>query len=125
MTTSIQTIEQAIESHKAWLDRLNRAIQGEAETPSAKVIGDDSLCQFGRWLRGAEVKRDLPTHLFESIGMHHKLFHIHAQGVVMALENGRTLVTVEREMDSVKRLSGLLISLLKNALRVLPKATSM
>lgn len=77
------------EAHILWKTRLGHHIQGNIREPlEAALVGQDSVCQLGRWISGQEFApfRELPE--FTQLSEAHQQFHQLGRLIIERLKMG-------------------------------------
>ncbi|MEI7606036.1 MAG: CZB domain-containing protein [Rhodospirillaceae bacterium] len=87
----IEQIEDAIQVHCAWADRLKAAIEAGASDLAPDAVGRDESCPFGRWLLGDGIPESAKRlHSYDHALEVHRDFHRHAgEALALALAGER------------------------------------
>ena len=88
--TIIDEIENAIQVHCAWADRLRVAINTGSCDLTPKTAGRDNVCAFGKWLYSAAIPDDaksLPG--YQNAITSHANFHKNAAKVLELALTGK------------------------------------
>jgi hypothetical protein len=83
-------IARAIRSHKQWKAKLSASIENGTVSADTFDVGNDSICDFGRWLYGSTIPSDArcdPNYVI--VQLFHSKFHECAEKVVYLLSEGR------------------------------------
>jgi len=83
-------IAKAIRSHEQWKDKLSASIKNGTVSADAFEVGNDRICDFGRWLYGSTIPPDArydPKYII--VQSLHSKFHKCAEKLVYLLSEGR------------------------------------
>jgi len=83
-------IAKAIRSHERWKEKLSASIENGTVSADAFDVGNDSICDFGRWLYGSTIPNDARyDSKYTIVQSLHVEFHKCAEKVVYLLSEGR------------------------------------
>ncbi|MDD5585740.1 MAG: CZB domain-containing protein [Alphaproteobacteria bacterium] len=90
MSSMVNQIDAAIESHKSWKARLAGAIEcGTCDDKPGDIVMDQS-CVFGQWLYGDDIPvGEKSGTSYEKVKTWHALFHKEAGYVVELIRQGK------------------------------------
>ena len=93
----IEQIEDAIQVHCAWTDRLKAAIEAGASDMAPDAVGRHEFCPFGRWLLGDGIPESAKRlHSYDNALELHRDVHRHAAGVLELARAGERDEAVRR-----------------------------
>lgn len=115
MSSAYIQFDAAILAHINWLMRFKNALQGIDRDPfDLEQIGDDSICEFGRWLYVNPASFPNPE-LFERTKSLHKLFHKNAAVVGALIRSVGEPDGIRKHMDELDQVSSQLVGILEDA----------
>lgn len=83
-------IARAIRSHERWKAKLSASIENGTVSADAFDVGNDSICDFGRWLYGSTIPNDARYDSnYIIVQFLHSKFHKCAEKAVYLLSEGR------------------------------------
>lgn len=96
---NLEQVNHAIAAHAAWKARLRRIINsGKSELPVEQICRDD-LCEFGQWLKGPALARQLTSSQhFQEVVRLHAGFHqtaAHTASLALAGKTGEADATMQ------------------------------
>ena len=110
-----KALDDAIKLHLNWLMRLENTLEvNYGEQLDLAEIRDDTLCEFGQWLK-ENAKAFPDTNLYESITQLHRSFHHEASDVASMLQGHGRLGNIKVAFAKLTEVSDQLISILEKA----------
>lgn len=105
--------DDAIVTHLAWVARFEEALSGIAsETFDSRQIGDDTGCDFGRWLQGNAALFPDPQR-FDYVRSLHMVFHEVAAEIAALMRPPADPVAVQAKLGGLRDLSAHLVVMLR------------
>jgi hypothetical protein len=108
-----KTLDDAMLMHVNWLMRLENAAEANyGDTLDLAEIRDDTLCEFGQWLK-ENAKAFPEKNLYESITQLHRSFHHQASDVASMLQGYGRLGNIKVAFAKLTEVSDQLIGSLE------------
>ncbi len=109
-------VDQAIDAHKDWSDRLFSALQKDSgATLDLKAIVCTDCCDLGKWIHHGDGDRYLSSYMtFTRLRKTHQQFHQTAAQVVMYFQQGHTDQSMQLLHGQFNELSHEIMRSLKN-----------
>jgi hypothetical protein len=115
--TIASPFERAISSHLDWLDRFQNLLdRNNAEVIDSDQVGNDTICEFGRWFHS---NQDLfsDIELYNRIKKMHRIFHEHAAEINTLFNSKGDRLDIEASLFHLKESSNQLMAALRQAER--------
>lgn len=92
----------AILAHQTWVARFQNTVKGiDREAQDPDLAGDDTLCQFGRWLHANPAAFTSQASYEQVISMH-RAFHMTAGKIAAMLQEYQPGGTMDAEMSLLR-----------------------
>jgi len=106
-------IDDAILAHQSWVVQFQNRLNGiERELLDPDMIGDDTTCAFGQWLK-ANPEAFPKAALLDYVKAMHGAFHEVAAEVASMIQQYQSRETIAKEMLELQNLSKQLVAALQ------------